>query len=78
VAGLDKTPGANKLLIESMSKLAKRDADIAQLARDYKKREGKFDEGFYDELRKFSESNPLFKGPDAAPANNGWSIKPVP
>ncbi len=72
VAGLDKTPGANKILIDSMSKLAKRDADIAQLARDYKKHNGKFDEGFYDELRTFSESHPLFSAPNA-PVANGWS-----
>ncbi len=62
VAGLDKTPGSNKLLVEGMTKLAERERDISKLARDYKKRTGKFDDGFYDELQSFSDKNPLFKG----------------
>lgn len=61
IASIDKTPGANKLLIEGMQKLAQRDREVAQLARDYKKKNGSFDDGFYDELGKFSDSNPLFK-----------------
>ncbi len=66
VSGLDKTPGGNKLLVEGMTKLAERDRDIARIAREYKKKTGKFDDGFYDELQAFSEKNPLFKGPAAS------------
>lgn len=58
--GLSRTPGGNKLLIETMKKLAQRDVEVAQLARDYRNRRGKLDEGFYNELRQFSEANPLF------------------
>lgn len=60
VANLDKTPGANKLLVEGSVKLAQRDREVADLARQYKKKHGQFDEGFYDELAKFSDAHPLF------------------
>lgn len=60
VGNLDKTPGANKILIEGSVKLAQRDREVADLARQYKKKNGQFDEGFYDELAKFSDAHPLF------------------
>jgi hypothetical protein len=59
--GISRTPGGNKLLVETMKKLAQRDVEVAQLARDYRNRRGKLDEGFYNELRQFSEANPLFQ-----------------
>lgn len=58
--GLTSDPAGRKLISESMVKLAKRDQDVAKLARDYRKRKGSLDEGFYDELAKFSDANPLF------------------
>jgi len=61
----NKTQQGRKFMLESYRAIAKRDADIARLARDYKKRNGgKFDEGFYDELAVWSERNPMF--PSAA------------
>lgn len=61
IASIDKTPGANKLLLEGMQKLSERDREVAKLARDYKREHGKFDDGFYDRLEEFSNKNPLFK-----------------
>jgi len=58
--GLTSDPAGRKLISESMIKLAKRDQEVAKLARDYRKRKGNLDEGFYDELAQFSEANPLF------------------
>ena len=58
--GLGQTPEGNKLIIETMKKLAQRDQDVAKLARTYRKKNGAIDEGFYDELAAFSEANPLF------------------
>lgn len=58
--GLTSDPAGRKLISESMVKLAKRDQEVAKLARDYRKRKGNLDEGFYDELAQFSEANPLF------------------
>jgi hypothetical protein len=71
---LSKTPGGNRLLIETMKKLAQRDIEVAQLARDYRSRHGKINEGFYDELRRFSEANPLFGRPSLP---SGWSVREV-
>lgn len=70
VAGLDKTPGANKLLVDATQKMAERDKDVARLAREYKKKHGKFDEGFFDDLNTFSAANPMFGGTEAAPNPN--------
>lgn len=58
--GLAKTPEGNKLIIETSRKLAQREKDVAKLARDYRKKNGRFDEGFYEELSQFSAQNPLF------------------
>ena len=66
VPGLSKTPEGNRLLIETNRRLAKRDQDIAKLARDYRRQHKQLDEGFYDELQRFSDANPLFE--DMAPS----------
>lgn len=70
--GLAKTPGAREMIMETSRKLAKRDQEVAKLARDYYKKNGNtLDNGFFDELQNFSNANPLFKdsqGP-TAPAN---------
>jgi hypothetical protein len=58
--GLTSDPESRKLISESMVKLAKRDQEVAKIAREYRKKNGNLDEGFYDELAKFSETNPLF------------------
>jgi hypothetical protein len=62
--GLTKTPEGRKLISETMITLAKRDQDVAKLARDYRKKNGGFDEGFYNELATWSAANPLFEQKD--------------
>jgi hypothetical protein len=70
IAGIDKTPGANKMLIDGMVKMAERERDIARLAREYRRKNGgKFDDGFFDELQAYSEANPLFKNAPPVPAD---------
>lgn len=59
-AGIDKMPNANAMIIETQKRVAKREKEVARLARDYRKKRGRFDEGFYQELAQFSEANPLF------------------
>jgi hypothetical protein len=68
---LANTPEGNKILLDTAKKLAQRDKDVARLARDYRKRTGKFDEGFYQELADYSTKNPLF--PQKA-ADDGWTV----
>lgn len=73
--GLAKTRDGNKLIIQTARNLAKREQEIARLAREYRKKNGSLDEGFYDELADFSAANPLFgkRGtPVATP--DGWII----
>lgn len=70
VPGIEKTPEGRKLIIETGKKLAQRDVDVARLARQYRQKKGTIDEGFYDELAKFSAANPLFKAPAAAPQSS--------
>jgi hypothetical protein len=38
------------------------------MARDYKKKRGGFDEGFYDQLAEWSARNPLFSNADTQKA----------
>lgn len=61
VPGLGTTPEGRKMMLETGKKLAKRDMDVARLAREYRKKNGSLDEGFYDELNDYANKNPLFQ-----------------
>ena len=65
--GLGKTPEGNQLIIETAKKLAKREMDVAKIARNYRSKHGRVDEGFYQELANFSNANPLFSPSTSAP-----------
>jgi hypothetical protein len=64
-ASLGKTPEANRMIIDSRKKLAQRDIQVAKMAREYRARNGRLDEGFYADLEKFSGANPLFPKQEA-------------
>ena len=65
---LESDPSAIGKMIEYRVKLAKREQQVARMARAYRKKHGKFDEGFFDELQTWSDKNPLFnEAPAAAP-----------
>ena len=68
VPGLENDPAALPLMIEYRVKLAKREQDVARMARAYKKKHGTFDDGFYSELAEWSEHNPLFADARPTPA----------
>lgn len=74
VPSLNKTPGGNLLIIETQRRLAQRSIEYARMAREYRKRNGSIDEGFYDEMQKYAESTPLFG--DMTPG--GAPTKPKP
>lgn len=76
--GLGKTPEGNKLIIETAKKLAKREMDVAKIARDYRIKNGRVDEGFYQELANFSNANPLFSSAKSTPSTNAASLPPKP
>lgn len=68
IPGLENDPQAIGKMIEYRVKLAQREQAVAKKARDYRKRHGKFDEGFFDELADWSNKNPLFKQEADKPA----------
>lgn len=79
VPGLETTPQGRAFMLDTAKRLAQRDIKVAQMARDYRKRNGSLDEGFYDELARYSEANPLFTGlntPQPSQSGNaGWSAR---
>lgn len=58
--GLATSPDGRKLMNETAVKIARRDQDVAKLARKYREKNGQLNEGFFEELQKFSDANPLF------------------
>jgi hypothetical protein len=68
VPGLGTSPEGRKLMIETSKKLAERDQVVARMARDYRKKNGSLDEGFFNELEAYSNSSPMFgaAAPEAA------------
>lgn len=62
------TPEGRRLMLDTSRKLAQRDKDVARLAREYRKKNGSLDEGFFDVLEEFSAKNPLFPDSGAQPA----------
>lgn len=73
--GLAKTTEGNKLIIQTARNLAKREQEVAKLARTYRKKNGSLDEGFYDELADYSAAHPLF-GTRGTPVTtpDGWIV----
>jgi hypothetical protein len=69
IPGLESDPSAIGKMIEYRVKLEQRAQKVARMARDYRKKNGRFDEGFYDELQAWSDKNPLFPAAaNAAPS----------
>lgn len=60
IPSIENDPGAIGKMIEYRKTLAKRDQEVGKMARAYRARTGTFNEGFFNELRDFSEKNPLF------------------
>lgn len=53
--------GRNQV-ISAYVAVQQRNQQVAQFARNYEKKYGKLDNGFFDQLQAWSSSNPLFKG----------------
>lgn len=71
---LESDPGAVGKMIEYRVKLAQREQKVARMARDYRRKNGKFDEGFFDELQDWSANNPLF-GNEKLPSKPAQRIR---
>ena len=73
---LANTPGGNQIILETLTRKAQRDQEVAKMARDYRKKNRTLD-GFAEKLAAWSEQNPLFsdlqqKVPQ--PASSGFKI----
>lgn len=66
--GLSQTPEGRKMLLETYRKINDRSIEVSKRARDYVKKAGRLDEGFFDELATMYDSKPLFPDVPAAPA----------
>jgi hypothetical protein len=63
VPDLAKTAAGRKKIVETMRAKAKRDIQVAKMAREYAKRNnGNLDDGFLDELAEFQAASPVFGG----------------
>jgi hypothetical protein len=60
VPGIGTSPEGRRLMVETTKKLAQRDQRVADMARAYRSNKGTLDEGFFNELRAFSDANPMF------------------
>lgn len=76
VPGIEKTPEGRKQIVETAKKLAQRDMEVAKMAREYRGKHGTINEGFYNQLAQYSESNPLFGKSAAAPQGTAFSSRP--
>jgi hypothetical protein len=66
IPSLENDPSGNEKMIDYRIRLAKREQEVAKMARSYRKKNGKFDEGFFDELKEWSDKNSLFPEAGAA------------
>jgi hypothetical protein len=48
-------------MLDAKIAIEKRNAEIGKMARDYRRKNGKIDDGFYEMIREHAESRPLFK-----------------
>ena len=58
--GITTSTKAREIMLETQKAFAKRNADVAELARNYREKHGEMNEGFYRELKEFSDKNNLF------------------
>lgn len=58
--GLANSTEGNMLILEMAGGITDRQQKVAKLAREYRQKRGRIDEGFMAELEKFHEANPLF------------------
>jgi hypothetical protein len=60
IPGLENDPAAIGTMVDYRVRLEKRAQQVARKAREYRRKNGKFDDRFFDELQDWSEKNPLF------------------
>jgi len=64
VPSLGQNPQGNTLIIDYMKRVAQRSIDVERLRQQYIRKNGRLNEGFYNELADWSDANPLFTEDD--------------
>jgi hypothetical protein len=73
-ANVQNDPRAIPIMLDAKIAIEKRNAEIGKMARDYRRKNGKIDDGFYEMIREHAESKPLFKDAQRpAPTGDGDS-----
>jgi hypothetical protein len=73
-ANVQNDPRAIPIMLDAKIAIEKRNAEIGKMARDYRRKNGKIDDGFYEMIREHAESRPLFKdAQQPAPTGDGGS-----
>ena len=62
--GLSTTKVGRKLMVAHRLKLLEREEAVAKIMRDYRKSNGRIDEGVFDKIAEYGNKNPLFKPGD--------------
>ncbi len=62
IPNIGQDPRAMPMAVDAKIALAKREQQIGQLARDYRRSNGQLDEGFYQKVQEYSDAHPLFSG----------------
>lgn len=60
VPGLGQTPEGNRKIVDYMKRVAQRSLDVERLRQSYVRDNKRLDDGFYEQLEKFSNANPMF------------------
>ena len=74
VPSLSKTAEGRAQIVRTMRAALQRDVQIDKMQREYVRKNGKIDDGFFDQLSEFYANNPVF---GVLPSSDGWNIKPV-
>jgi hypothetical protein len=69
VPDLSKTAQGRKQITATMKAAASRDIQIAKMAREYERKNGKLDDGFLDEAAQYIAENPVVGMP------SGWKVR---
>jgi hypothetical protein len=57
-----QTAQGRKMIVESYVALQKRNQQVATFARNYEKKYGQLDNGFFEQMQAWSNANPMFRG----------------
>jgi hypothetical protein len=70
-ANVQNDPRAIPIMLDAKIAIEKRNAEYGKMAREYRAKHGKIDDGFYAQMREIAEARPLFNGAPQPAAPSG-------